>query len=313
MNYDIKILGDDVDNGSIEFDKLAALTRATKDIALKSLALLIYGYSGVTLSKEIKNALKIRAKDISGNAQTGTQLLLDTDRLVWLNALLLPDLFQPDLRHELEMLTPMALVIQTFRAALFEGPESNRLDAPLIHALLQFKKSFTNDREVFSLSNRGSIPGVVFRLEDFRKIEEIPSATPEPQKVTLTGKLDELKHSKSQLALLLDGRRVNVIPTKGKSLPDELPEFFGKDFTIQGLAHYRPGGTLSYVEMQEFSAPSAADMYFARIPDAMSVRQQVLFQAKKVSKGQQLLANLAGQWPGDETDAEFEQILKEVR
>jgi hypothetical protein len=34
MNYDIKIRGDEKDNGSIEFDRLAQLAHSTKEIAI---------------------------------------------------------------------------------------------------------------------------------------------------------------------------------------------------------------------------------------------------------------------------------------
>lgn len=312
MNYDIRIKGDEADNGSIEFDKLGNIVKSTKDIAQKALMLKLFGYSGLSIPAYWKDALKIRLEDLSGNINSGTHMLLDADSLLSMAKHVQYDAFRPELIDELQSLTPMALVILTFRSALVEGEERNNLDKPLLKSLLQFKKSFSNDKEVFYFSNRQTIPEVEVRLADFKKIELLDESTPEPHKVVITGRLDEMKYSKSQLVLITDNGRVNVvIKEKNDETLAELKNYFGRDFTIQGMANYRPGGTLSFVEMQGFAEPNEADLYFSRIPSAMSANQQLLFQVKRGGKRNPLL-DIVGQWPGDETDAEFEQLLKDV-
>ena len=72
MDYDIKIIGEDEDNGLIEFDRLNQLTKSTKDIAAKTLMLRLRGFSDIKPDKNLKKALSIRLKGIAGNRQDGT-------------------------------------------------------------------------------------------------------------------------------------------------------------------------------------------------------------------------------------------------
>ena len=54
MNYDIKIVGEDEDNGLLEFDRLNLLTKSTKDIATKALMFRLRGCSDITPDKNLK-------------------------------------------------------------------------------------------------------------------------------------------------------------------------------------------------------------------------------------------------------------------
>ncbi|HMP29012.1 MAG TPA: hypothetical protein PKD85_05405, partial [Saprospiraceae bacterium] len=76
MNYDIKILGDNEDNGLLEFDRLSLLTKSTKDIATKALMLRLKGFSDISPDKNLKKALEMRLQSISGNGLEGTSLTI---------------------------------------------------------------------------------------------------------------------------------------------------------------------------------------------------------------------------------------------
>jgi hypothetical protein len=178
----------------------------------------------------------------------------------------------------------------------------------LLKTLLQFKKTFNSDDEVFSFSNRQSVPAITIRKSDFKKIEKLDDSIPEPQKVVITGKVDELKYSKARLTLVTDNGSVNVL-IKDEKLMQEMTAFFGKDCTIQGMANYRLGGLLSFVDMQGFGEPDERDKYFSRKPNAMNALQQILFQTKQ-GKKKNPFNDIAGLWPGDETDEEFEAMLR---
>jgi len=308
MNYDIKIKGDSLDDGTIEFDKLANITKVTKDIAAKALMLKLFGYSDLKVPSNVKNALSIKLEKISGNAKVGTHLLLEASTFNTIDGLQL-DFFKPTLLEELSSLTPMSLVITSFSAALSENSEDkNNLDKPLLKSLLQFKKSFTNVNETFLFSNRQSIPQITLHHSDFKRIEQLDESIPDPQKVIITGRVDELKYTKSQLVLITDDGNVHV-QVKDSQLMNQMTAFFGKDCTIQGMANYRLGGMLSFIEMQGFGQPDERDKYFSKKPKAMNAIQQVLFQAKQGKKRNPFI-DIVGKWPGNETEEEFEEMLK---
>jgi hypothetical protein len=255
MNYDIKIKGDDLDNGTIELDKMANIARATKEIAQKALMLKIFGYSDLKVPVDLEKALQIRLEKISGSVEEGTHLLLAASDIKSNLKGIDLDSLKAGLVKELSTLTPMALVILSFNAALGDTDEDkNNLDRPLLKTLLTFRKSFTSDNEVFYFSNRQSVPQIEIRKADFKKIEKLDESIPEPQKVVISGKVDELKHSKARLVLVTNDGNVNVV-IKDEKLMGEITSFFGKECTIQGIANYRLGGMLSFVEMHGFGQP----------------------------------------------------------
>jgi len=85
----------------------------------------------------------------------------------------------------------------------------------------------------------------------------------------------------------------------------------GKELTITGMAHYKPGGQVSFIEIQEYYEPGEKDIFFSRKPSAMDAQQQIQFQLKK-GKKKNPLADIIGKWPGNESEEEFEKMLKEL-
>ena len=208
MNYDIKIIGEDEDNGLIEFDRLNTLTKSTKDIATKALMLRLRGFSEITPDKNLKPALTIRLKSISGNEQDGTLLTIDCTHFSETIKGLQYDIFKP--KEEVLQMTPMALVIDAFQNALSPTNDQADLDKPLLKSLMNFKKNFLSDNEIFYMANRGSIPEVRITKDDFHKISLLEDRIPEPQNVIVNGQLDEMKVSKNKLGLQTEQGFVNV-------------------------------------------------------------------------------------------------------
>lgn len=308
MNYDIKIIGGDSDNGLLEFDRLIRITQSTKDIATKALMLKIRGFSDIPPDNSIKKALEIRMQNLSGNRTEGTEMLLDCDNFE--NSL---KGFQDNIfntANNILQLTPISLVIQTFRSALLDGEDRDDLDKPLLKSLLKFKKNFVSKKEVFYFSNRQSVPEIEVRLEDFKKIELLEDSIPEPKKIIISGQLDEIKISKSKLGLITEDGIVNVF-ANNKSIIEGILKFIGKEVTISGMANFKPSGQLSYVEIEEYTEPGINDKFFSKKPSSMSAEQQILFQLKNGKKGNPL-SEIIGKWPGNETDEEFEKMLNEL-
>lgn len=161
------------------------------------------------------------------------------------------------------------------------------------------------------LANRGSIPDVRLTKIDFHKISLLEDSIPEPKKVIVSGQLDEMKVSKGKLGLQTEQGYVNVF-ANDNTLIQGIVEFMGKMVTISGIAHYKPNGQLSFIEIQGFAQPNSTDNFFSKKPNSMTAHQQLLFQAKQGKKHNPLI-DIIGTWPGDETDEEFAEILKSIK
>lgn len=307
MNYDIKIQGNEADNG-LEFDRLSQIARDTKEIATKALMLRVRGFSDIKPDAKLKSALDIRLAKLVGDANNGTEMLLDCDSFNDSLKNLQLNLFKAT--EDILQLTPMALVIQSFRSALIDGEDLDNLDKPLIKSLLKFKNNIVSDEEIFYLSNRNTIPEIKFKKKDFDKIAKIEDAIPEPRKVIVKGKLDEMKISKGKLGLMTTDGMINVF-ANNRGIVDGIISFLGKDVTITGIAHFKPNGIVSFVEIEHYNEPGVNDEFFSKKPRAMNTEQQILFQIKQ-GKKKNPLSEIAGSWPGDESDEEFEELLKSL-
>lgn len=311
MNYDIKIVGEDADNGRIEFDRLNLLTKSTKDIATKALMLQLRGFSDIKPDKNLQKALSLYLEAITGNSQDGTSLTIGATHFSETIKGIQYELFKP--KEEILKLTPMALVIDSFHSALSDNSENVDLDKPLLKSLLSFKSNFISDNEIFYLANRGSIPEVKITKDDFQKISILEDSIPASKKVIVNGKLDEMKVSKGKLGLQTEQGFVNVFVNEN-NLIESIVEFMGKEITISGMAHYKPNGQLSFIEIQDFGQPTTHDKFFSKKPSALSANQQLLFQSKQIKKRNsfQALQEISGLLKDEINDEQFAEMINEI-
>ena len=311
MNYDIKIVGEDSDNGQIEFDRLNLLTKSTKDIATKALMLQLRGFSDIKPDKNLQKALSLYLEKISGNSQDGTSLTIGANHFSETIKGIQYELFKP--KEEILKLTPMALVIGSFQSALSDNKENVDLDKPLLKSLLSFKSNFISDNEIFYLANRGTIAEVKITKDDFQKISVLEDSIPAPKKVIVNGQLDEMKVSKGKLGLQTEQGFINVFANEPNFI-ERIVEFMGKEVTIAGMAHYKPNGQLSFIEIQDFNSPNPNDKFFSKKPLATSASQQLLFQNKQIKKGKsfQALKEISGLLKDDINDEQFNEMIKDI-
>ena len=305
MNYDIRIINNYEGKGRIELDRMEFLAKHVKSIAQKALLLQLFGYSKVSMPQSLSKYLNVFLTQTQG-IDGDTMLTLDADNFKNIPVQL--DLFKE--KKALNTLTPIALVIQSFTAALSDDEDKNQIDEPLIDELLRFKKFFNTDTERVQLTNRSTIPEVEFSRKEIDKIENLYKAIPKPQKTVIAGVIDEMKFSREQVVVTTaDNKKIVVIVAK--ELFQDLKEYFGLEIAINGLAHFKPGGQLSYVKMEGFGEVGKAAKMLSRKPDKITMQQQIAFQIRE-GKKRNPIDDIFGTWPGKETDAEFEKMLKDL-
>lgn len=308
MNYDINIIGNEEDNGSIEIDRLSTLAKSTKEIAIKSFMFRYKGFSDINPDKNLKKSLEIRLENIQGNELEGTKLTFECERFSETI-----QSFQLNVFNDTEFLmqlTPMALVIDSFRQVLENDVNNIDLDKPLLKSLLNFRKNFLNDKEVFLLSNRGTIPQIEIKKNDFLRIGQIEENMPNPQRIIVSGKLDEMKVSKRRLGLETNDGLVYIY-TNENNILTEISNYLGQDITVTGIAHFKTNGEVNFVDIQDFDRFKPEDRFFNKKPIAYNELQQIIHQVKE-GKKRNSLEQILGKWPGDETDEEFDNLLKDI-
>ncbi|SDA96756.1 hypothetical protein SAMN03080617_04280 [Algoriphagus alkaliphilus] len=303
MNYDVKLINNSEGKGRIELDRMGFLAKHIKGIAQKTLLLQLFGYSKVKMPRNLHRYLDIfLTQTQEGDGDT----ILTLDAESFKNIPIQLNLFTE--KEALKDLTPMALVIKSFTAALSDDADKNMIDEPLLDELLQFKNFFNSDLEKILLSNRKTIPEIEFSKKEIEKVKSLYKSIPLPKKQVVAGVIDEMKYSKEQVILTTsDSKKVIVIVAK--DLLSQLKEFFGRDISITGMAHYKPGGNLSYIQLESFGEPGKAGHFLSRRPDQLTTNQQIAIQLSQ-GKKKNPLDDIFGKWPGNESDEEFEQMMK---
>lgn len=134
--------------------------------------------------------------------------------------------------------------------------------------------------------------------------------TPMPQQARIAGKLDMLRASTQSFAVVLDdGQEIRGVLREGDI--EQIGSLLNRRVLVLGQAVYRPSGRLLRVDAEEIILPTGQEAFFSAIPKPVrkqfDLRETVREQQRKLG-----VAAIFGKWPGEETDEEIEQALKEL-
>lgn len=307
MNYKIKIEHTQDINGAIDLDRLAKIANGIRKISEGALQIRLRGISLTRGRKKVslQNALKV---SLTGLKQGSTILCLETNKFQDTLPSYQTDIFRAEAQSELPNETPISLFITSFQNALENEDNSEFLDKPLLRELRQLKSLFRSEEEVMTFSNEGSLTELKLTSNDFKRIRLLEEEIPNPEPVVLHGVVEMLQFSKLKVKIKTEEGIVNGFLADDLK-PDDIAPFFGKKITISGTSHYKPRGK-SVIEIQRVAEPVDGDQYFSKKPTSETVEKQIERQIRE--KGSNALAKIMGKWPGEETDEEFEQMIKEL-
>ncbi|WP_202796512.1 hypothetical protein [Thermophagus xiamenensis] len=302
MKYEIKIDKGPEAKGTIDLQRLGALAESFRKIAEGALQIRLRGVSFTKGKKKLSlyDALKVSISGIKGGS---TILCLDTEQFGKTLEPYQTDIFRQEAQQALPGETPVSLFISTFKLALDGGKDQELLDKQLLKQLKQFKSVFLNDDEILTISNQGSIPELILKKEDFNKIKVLEEEIPDSEPIILNGIVDELKYSKLKVKIQTAEGIVDGFLSENLS-SEKIAQYWGKEVTITGTAHFKPGGK-SVIEINNIFEPGKGDSYFSRKPKTETVEQQLQRQIRE--KGGNRFSEIVGKWPGDE---DFEDLLK---
>ena len=192
--------------------------------------------------------------------------------------------------------------------------ESILYDRPLLGRVSRLKRLFGDRVTAIRLpaaKGDGRMPTVV-NEQLVESASRLSDRTPPTAHIRLTGKLDMIRHSTRSFGLLLeDGEEVRgVLETQDQM--EELKRLLGSNLLVVGKAVYRPSGKLLRIDAQGFEPGNGQPRLFAKVPPPREKQPNIL-RTKITEYHRKGIAAFFGTWPGDETDQDFERMLKEVR
>ena len=310
IEYDITLKSDLQEKGTIDLDRIAFLAKSISNIAKGALQIRLGGTSNKQGKKPnfLDDALSIRLKGIK---ESSTLLELESPTFANSIKAIQVNAFQPEVAEELPNQTPMSLFMLAYKEAFDDNDsDKNLLDKALVKNLKDLKSFFRSNNEELIISNRDSLPELHLKKSDFGRIKELEDSIPDPQNVVINGIIDILKHSKSKITVKTE--QGNLLGNITNKFPqDVIKDFWGKKATIYGVGHFKPNGKLSYVEIERVFKSTEEDKYFSKIPFSENTIQQIQRQTSK-NPTKNWMNEIAGKWPGQESDEEFEKLLKEL-
>lgn len=305
MKYEIKIEHAQEADGAIDLKRLTKIADGIRKVSEGALQIRLKGISLTRGRKKVslQDALKV---SLTGIKEGSTILCLETEKFEKTLQSYQTDIFRAEAQAELPNETPISLFIKTFQNALTDDDHQDLLDKPLLRELKNLKKAFFNEEETMIFSNQGSLPDLQLTQKDFKKIKVLEDEIPDPQHVVLNGVVELLQFSTLKVKIKTEEGIVDGFLADDLSSED-IASFWGKEVTITGTSHFKPRGK-SVIEIERVFEPGEGDSYFSKRPKSETVEMQLERQIRE--KGSNPLAEIIGRWPGDETDKEFEQMLK---
>ncbi len=133
--------------------------------------------------------------------------------------------------------------------------------------------------------------------------------SPKSRRIRISGKLDMLRDSDRAFDLLLtDGGRVRGVWEEDVGA---IKDLFQKLVVVDALAVFRPSGSLLRIEAGAMEEAGDEDAYFSRFPDPAPAKMD-LRRAHRVQSGTSGMAAVYGRWPGDESEADLLQALRDL-
>jgi hypothetical protein len=206
--------------------------------------------------------------------------------------------------------TAFELLAESLRDVRHKATNSERFD----HALL---RRFAGYRRLLKRGlNSIGLPDA--NISEAESIDEPLSAaaeslfreTPPARRVRLSGRLDLLGVSKRVMGLFLDdGTSVTAVWTSEGFV--DLASFLDKQVVIEGLAEFRPSGSLLRVDAEAIRDAGVSDASFSTLP-LPEVRPSYQKAAATVRPGQKPYASIFGLIPGEESDEKFAVAVAEL-
>lgn len=203
--------------------------------------------------------------------------------------------------------TPITLAFKAIDAATNLNGNHDLLDADLVKDIKGLKHVIKAG-ESLKIVNESLGGSINFNSESLNMLAKVEAITTQPRLEIVAGILDVFKFSDSQIGLLTNNGM--AICKVSPEVRDNHIANIGKMVLAQGKAFFKPNGKLAYLEAEKLTIASDTEKVFNRLPENITTHRAL---AKELAtKKANPIPDIVGTWPGDETDVEFEQMLKSL-
>ncbi len=193
-----------------------------------------------------------------------------------------------------------------------KNADSERFDRSLLDSIAGFGKVLNGTFTDMEVGGRRYPAGRAVSVNPtvVEAARSLHTNIPVPQRVRIVGKLDMLRASTQSFGVILDsGDEIRGVLAEGEV--GAISGLMNQRVLVLGKAVYRPSGRLLRVDAEEVTATAEKGSFFSTVPKP--VRKK--FDLRDTLRDQQHkpgVAAIIGKWPGDETDEQVAEALKEL-
>ncbi len=195
-------------------------------------------------------------------------------------------------------------------ASVVRGEKERVLaDRALLDTCVRFARAARDGFEGVQLEGiAGLAAPLVVRRDDVAKIELLRDETPGPKAVRVSGSLDTISATKSDVVLTLsDGTAVAARLDARDN--EQLKALFGSRVVVSGMAQFLPSGKLLVIDVEHLGPARDGDVVFESAPKATARPVASLLPQDEASG----VSAFFGTWPRDETDEDLLDALEAIR
>lgn len=201
--------------------------------------------------------------------------------------------------------TCIAYLEESLEDALAGNLNSDLYDDALITTLSHFREVFDQGIEAINVLN-GRKVGI--QESGIERILQLKRQTPASQRVRVAGHLDVIRYSDRMFHLTLKNGKSGVAEGPGAG---QLQSLWGKDVVVSGQAIFRPSRTVLRIEADRIEEAHGDVSPWSVEPKPLDSAID-FSQLRRVQGARSGLRAIIGKWPGDESDEEFEEALREI-
>ena len=192
-----------------------------------------------------------------------------------------------------------------------ENGESAWFDPQLLKRFTQLRRVFGTKIESIRVDDSEKSTALNVHVLDIAA--RLSANTPPSRQVRILGKLDMIRHSTRSFSVRLEnGDEAHGVMASMDAV-DQLAGFFGKSILVLGRAVYRPSGALLRIDAAAIEDGSGASPMFSKLPPPQALRRTYHSRMKLAEVGKSGVPAFFGTWPGDESDADLDAMLRDLR
>jgi hypothetical protein len=214
--------------------------------------------------------------------------------------------------------SPDETAFELFGAALNDVAarkvDSSRYDAPLLGRISRYSRMLKRGIRRVSLIGATATEDGKIDADVVRAASDLAAETPNPQRARVAGRLDLMGASQGVLKIeVRPGEVVTALWERDEPI-ENYRELFNKDVVVEGLAIFRPSGTLLRIDADLIAPASAQQDFFRQVPHAPVARDYPKLARLKPNE-RSAYVQLRGCVPaeGDESDEDFDAAVAALR